>query len=275
MLFVEVTNDSPQQSASKSSHVRWQMWTHIRLSQCLSLWCASFCLVAALIMPTPLSAATISWETWILGAPNTVGTTTYGSASGTALPHQLHAGAGVSTHVLDPRSWGTEQATTSISLSNHFTVLGGPDDTGKQIDGRLFGSLSGVLQAFGVSVGSLTGSYSASVEASVNADFASWSSPGLGHSISGSVFLVDLLSLPVADSFSIPGNVTIGNRYAFAMSLTVHADKVGAYSALSDFRSSLVAGVSVPEPCTVALLLVGVIGLLLLLFCYRIVCPGQ
>ncbi len=58
---------------------------------------------------------------------------------------------------INPASWFSENATTSISLSSFFTVKGTAEQQGKSFPGFLFGNLTGTLGATGFDF-KLTGS---------------------------------------------------------------------------------------------------------------------
>jgi len=102
-------------------------------------------------------------------------------------------------------------------------------------------------------VGGLTGSFDTMVEASVDAGFQSFS-----HSVpyADNVLLLGASRKPVNVPFDKAGNLTIGERYPFNMSLTVSASKNGVYQAFSNFSGDgrgLTANVraeAVPEPLT-------------------------
>jgi len=157
----------------------------------------------------------------------------YGSGESEAKPHKLKATAIVSP-TLWPGSWGSENATTTVSLSNFFTVQGEPGEQGNVVQGFLTGYLIGELVGTGSDL-KITGSFDTSVSANVNATFAEWTNPAEGHSMSKAVFLVDITRQPVDDNFRKPGLLTVGQQYAFTMDLNVHASKVGIYQALSRF----------------------------------------
>ena len=104
-------------------------------------------------------------------------------------------------------------------------------------------------------VAHLTGSFDATVNASVDAGFASFSSSAPPHS--NSVLLLGISQKFVNEPFDIAGNLTIGQRYPFNMSLTVSASKTGVYAAISDFSgddrgfTANVRAEPVPEPLTI------------------------
>jgi len=224
----------------------------------------TLCSAALALSLSPVSshAATIVWDAWTLGTPSIV-KSTFGAGTGKATPNTLEAQAATSvTH--KPSSWFAENATTTIGLSSFFTVVAARNETaGDTVDGYLKGSLAGALYAAGLDIFKLTGSYNASVDANVDADFASWSNPGAGHSISGSVGLP--IPIPiyngVGDRFSVPGTLEVGKRYPFSMTLSVHADKTGIFQAWSKFGSGYFRAnvyTAAPEPSTWLTMLVGI-----------------
>ena len=221
-------------------------------------------LVSVLGLTIPLAearhanAASIVWDSWSFTGP-TVTSTKFAEGDGTTAPNNLQAISAASVFPFSPSSYFSETATTNVTGTSFFTVV--PDaseNVGDTVKGALVGNLDGFLGATGLDIRGLTGSYGASVTASVNAGFASWSSPGSGTAISGSVLILDAVSNPVKVPFNIPGILTIGQQYPFSMSLTTNATKTGAYQAISRFNDGLTANVVVvPTPA----LLPGLIGM--------------
>lgn len=203
-----------------------------------------------LLQTLEAEAASVKFGQWTLN-PATVTSSSFGSGSGNATPHTLKAAA-VATVTFNPSSFGAENATTTVSLSNFFTV--GPEageKNGDKVKGFLFGRLKGSLIGTGFDIGSLTGSFNTSVEASVDAGFQSFNK---SDSNSASVLFLDASNKPVNVPFNKAGILTIGEQYPFNMSLTVSASKSGAYQALSKFDTTFTADVraeKVPEPLTI------------------------
>ncbi|MGK7900973.1 MAG: PEP-CTERM sorting domain-containing protein [Hormoscilla sp.] len=207
-------------------------------------------------LPISAQAAMITFAPWTLGSPTVTTSSSFAAGSGKAMPHLLQVIAGAAVDPLSPSSYFSENATATISASSFFTVNPqGAETVGQQVPGFLTGSLTGVQVATGFDILELTGSYSTSVSATVNAGFASWTSPGSGTSISGSVLVLDAVSSPVNIPFNVPGILEIGKTYPFSMELTTSASKTGAYQVLSKFNDGLTATVVVaaPEPTTTIL----------------------
>lgn len=192
-------------------------------------------------------SAGIQWGSWRLGSPVVSGADVYSAGNGLATPNTLQAAAATSA-TINPISWTTKNVSTTISLTNTFTVTPGPGDkNGDTIRGLLSGNLNGKLIAAGLGISSLTGSYTSSVSASVNAGFTNWSSPGTGTSMSGSVLFLSASSLPVNIPINKVAPITVGSTYEFSMDLTVSASANGVYQSSSlfdDGRGKLYATVS-------------------------------
>ena len=213
------------------------------------LFCTS--LGFSLYSASSAEAATISWGAWTLGAP-IVTKTTHANGNGTSAPNKLTVIAGAAVIPWDPGSYLSESATVFINASSYFTVNADPGELyGQSINGSLFGDLTGTQFATGFDIFELTGSYSASVQATVNAGFASWTNPGPGSSISGSVLILDAITNKVNFPFNVPGVMQVGQTYPFSMELTTNTQKSGAYQVISKFQDSFNANVrvsAVPGP---------------------------
>jgi hypothetical protein len=206
-----------------------------------------------LLQTLEAQAASITFGAWKLNPPAITRSSRFAGGRGNATPRTLKAFAGA-TATANPSSWGGQSARTIVSLSNFFTVTPGRGEkNGDQVKGFLFGSLEGVLGGTGFSLGELTGSFDTMVEASVDAGFASFSS---SVPYSASILLLGASRNPVNVPFEKVGNLTIGERYPFNMSLAVSASKTGVYQAFSNFRgdgrgfTANVRAESVPEPLT-------------------------
>ncbi|MFK0730430.1 MAG: PEP-CTERM sorting domain-containing protein [Gloeotrichia echinulata HAB0833] len=193
-------------------------------------------------------AASIKFGKWTFDPPKITKSSSYAAGSASSSPNTLKAQA-LTSVTLNPASFGSENATSRISLSNFFTVEPGPGEkAGDKVQGRLVGSLTGNLVGTGFDILELTGSFNTSVSASVDAGFQSFS---YSDSNSNSVLLLDASNKKVEPTFNKAGILTIGEQYGFNMELTVSASKVGAYQAYSKFDNTFFATVeAVPEPVT-------------------------
>jgi len=71
------------------------------------------------IFSSEAKAASISFGQWTLNPATVTTSSSYAAGTGNAAPHTLKALAAVSA-TINPASWGAENVTTRVSLSNFF-----------------------------------------------------------------------------------------------------------------------------------------------------------
>jgi hypothetical protein len=212
-----------------------------------------------LLQTLEAQAASITFDPWNFNPPAVIksgSNTTFGSRNANASGRSLDAFAATSFTINPVSILNNQNARATISLSNFFTVTPGPGEKkGDKVDGILSGRLIGILQGSGVAFGNLTGSFNTQVDAEVDAGFASYR-PSPPFQNNQSALILGISREEVNDDFSVPGTLTIGERYPFYMKLSVSASKSGAYQTISNFGGEgkgLTANVlvkPVPEPLT-------------------------
>jgi len=217
-----------------------------------SLRLATISFLGIITLSSEAKAASIRFGQWNFDPVIVTPSSSYAGGTGSAAPNTLKAVAAVSANPIDPASWGAENVTTRVSLSNFFTVEAGEgENAGDTVRGFLFGNLGGSLIGAGLDIFSLTGSFNTTVVATVDAGFQTFSE---ADSNSGSVLALDISRKDVNSAFRKAGILTIGQQYPFNMSLIVSASKVGVYQAVSNFNNTFTADVeveAVPEPITI------------------------
>jgi hypothetical protein len=209
-----------------------------------------------LLQTLEAQAASITFDPWNFNPPAVTrsGTNTaFGSRNTDVSARTLKAFA-ATNFTADPLSIVNDQnATATISLSNFFTVTPGEGEkNGDQVDGILSGRLTGLLLGSGQAVGNLTGGFDSVVDARVDAGFASYRIP---FEEGQSTLVLGNTREDVNQYFSVPGTLTIGQRYPFDMQLLVRVTKSGSYETVSNFggegRGFTVNVEAVPEPVTI------------------------
>jgi hypothetical protein len=178
-------------------------------------------------------AASITFGAWNFNPATVTTSSSFATGNGNATPMTLKAFA-EATATANPLSWGTDSARTIISLSNFFTITPETgEENGDQVKGFLSGTLQGVLSGSGQGV-IQEGPWENYGLASVDVGgFESWrggeGQVGFGSQVGTTVVNVN-------QAFNREGFLTIGEQYAFNMSLEVIASKIGVYQAFSDFQ---------------------------------------
>jgi hypothetical protein len=208
-----------------------------------------------LLQTLEAQAASITFYPWNFNPPAVIrsgSNTAFGRRNTNVSPRTLKAFA-ATIFTDNPLSIDNDQfARATISLSNFFTVTPGPGEKkGDKIDGILSGRLTGLLLGSGQAVGNLTGGFETVVDARVDAGFASYRIP---FEQGENTLILGNTREDVNHYFSVPGTLTIGERYPFDMQLLVTAGKRGAYETISNFggagRGFTVNVQATPEPLT-------------------------
>jgi hypothetical protein len=208
-----------------------------------------------LLQTLEAQAASITFDPWNFNPPAVIrsgANSVFGSYNTDVSARTLKAFADTN-FTADPLSIDNDQyATATISLSNFFTVTPGQGErNGDQVDGILSGRLTGLLLGSGQAVGNLTGGFEAVVDARVEAGFA-WHR--IVYEQAESQLILGNTREDVNEYFSVPGTLTIGQRYPFDMQLLVRVDKRGSYETVSNFggpgRGFTVNVQVTPEPLT-------------------------
>jgi len=203
-------------------------------------------------------AASITFGAWNFNPATVTTSSSFATGNGNATPLTLKAVA-EATATDNPLSWGSNSARTIVSLSNFFTVTPETGEkNGDKVGAVLSGRLQGVMGASG-GVSQVDVYWENYGLASVDvAGFESWRG-GEGHvgfgfdpSFQGGTPVVN-----VNQAFNRQGILTIGEQYAFNMSLEVTASKTaGVYQTFSSFMGDgqgLTVNIQtqpVPEPLT-------------------------
>jgi len=208
-----------------------------------------------LLQTLEAQAASITFDPWNFSPPEVIRSgdnTDFGSYNSDVSARTLKAFADTKFKA-DPLSIDNEQyATARIALGNFFTVTPGPGEkNGDKVDGILSGRTTGLLLGRGQAVGNLTGSFEAFAEVRVDAGFASYAEDFVQ---SKSKLVLGDTREDVNQYFSVPGTLTIGQRYPFEMQLLVRVNKTGSYETVSNFggpgRGFTVNVQATPEPLT-------------------------
>ena len=206
-------------------------------------------------------AASITFGAWNFNPATVTTSSSFATGNGNATPLTLKAVAEVTATPDNPLSWGSNSARTIVSLSNFFTVTPETGEkNGDKVGAVLSGRLQGVMGASG-DVSQVDVYWEDYGLASVDvAGFESWrggeGNVGFGFDPS---FQGGSPVSNVNQAFNRVGLLTIGEQYAFNMSLEVTASKrAGIYQTFSNFRGDgqgLTVNIQiptqpVPEPLT-------------------------
>jgi hypothetical protein len=213
-----------------------------------------------LLQTLEAQAASITFGAWNFNPATVTTSSSFATGNGNATPMTLKALA-EATSTANPLSWGSESARTIVSLSNFFTVTPETGEkNGDKVKGILSGRLEGVMGASGQGVSQVDLFWENYGLASVDvAGFESWRGGegqvgfGFDPSYQGGTPVVN-----VNQAFNREGILTIGEQYAFNMSLEVTASKTaGVYQTFSNFIDDgrgltvNIRAEPVPEPLTI------------------------